>query len=189
MNHTKDIFEAQVECPFGPLSLWFERDEDGATYPIWLAPKYKCPEIRQRPAKGFLKRLGSHQVYHCDTPAVIQSWFDDYFSAKQWTSQKVLRLYGTLFQQQVWLALAQIPFGEQLSYADLAGKLSCPTAVRAVAGAVGANPLPILLPCHRVVYHNGGVGGFALGLEWKARLLAHEGWQRQVFDLWRREDS
>ena len=81
---------------------------------------------------------------------------------------------GSEFQQAVWQALAQIPYGETISYSTLAARLGRPRAVRAVGAANGANPLPIVLPCHRVIGSNGSLTGFAGGLQSKAWLLGHE---------------
>lgn len=82
---------------------------------------------------------------------------------------------GTLFQQAVWRALLEIPRGETRSYAWVARRVGRPGAARAVGQAVGANPLPLLVPCHRVVASDGGLGGFGGGLEMKEALLRWEG--------------
>lgn len=82
---------------------------------------------------------------------------------------------GTPFQQKVWRAIQTIPYGETRSYSWVARKAGHPKAIRAVANACGANPLPILIPCHRVISKNGGLGGFSSPIGWKKRLLAHEG--------------
>lgn len=84
-----------------------------------------------------------------------------------------LRPEGTPFQQQVWSALRRIPFGQTVSYGDLARELGRPGGARAVGQANGANPIPIVIPCHRVVARN-GLGGFSAGLHRKERLLALE---------------
>ena len=81
---------------------------------------------------------------------------------------------GTPFQRKVWDALRQIPSGQTESYGRLAAALGAPKAARAVGGACGANPIPLLIPCHRVVPSGGGLGGFSAGLPWKRRLLALE---------------
>jgi O-6-methylguanine DNA methyltransferase len=82
---------------------------------------------------------------------------------------------GTDFQRQVWRALQQIPRGKTSSYGAIARQIGRPKSVRAVGGACGANPLPVLIPCHRVLAANGRLGGFSGGLPWKRRLLAAEG--------------
>ena len=80
---------------------------------------------------------------------------------------------GTPFQRRVWTALSRIPYGEVWTYGRLAREIDRPKAVRAVAAACGKNPLPLFLPCHRVVSAN-GLGGFTPGLPWKRHLLAIE---------------
>ncbi|NIJ06479.1 methylated-DNA-[protein]-cysteine S-methyltransferase [Sphingomonas vulcanisoli] len=81
---------------------------------------------------------------------------------------------GTPFQQRVWAALRDIPFGETRSYAAIAQAIGHPTATRAVGAANGRNPLSIIAPCHRVIGSNGALTGFAGGLKVKQQLLAHE---------------
>lgn len=81
---------------------------------------------------------------------------------------------GTEFQQRVWEELLWIPCGETRSYGEIAKSVRRPKAVRAVGGACGANPIPLLIPCHRVLAANRKIGGFSGGLEWKRKLLATE---------------
>lgn len=82
---------------------------------------------------------------------------------------------GTEFQRAVWKALRDIPAGQTLSYGALAARLGCPKAVRAVGLANGANPIGVVVPCHRVIGSNGSLTGYGGGLERKRWLLAHEG--------------
>jgi len=84
-------------------------------------------------------------------------------------------LEGTPFQVKVWKKLCAIPTGKTVSYGQLAASIGMPKAARAVGGAVGANPIPILIPCHRVIGENGSLTGFGLGLPMKRALLDHEG--------------
>ena len=81
---------------------------------------------------------------------------------------------GTPFQQRVWETALRIPYGTVQSYGWIAGEIDNPNAMRAVGAAMGANPLAIIVPCHRVVRSDGGLGGYAGGLHWKQRLLAME---------------
>ena len=81
---------------------------------------------------------------------------------------------GTEFQRSVWEVLRRIPPGRTLSYGEVARELGKPGAVRAVGQACGANPIPLLVPCHRVLAANRRIGGFSGGLEWKRKLLARE---------------
>jgi methylated-DNA-[protein]-cysteine S-methyltransferase len=82
---------------------------------------------------------------------------------------------GTEFQQQVWTALRRIPVGRTWSYADMAVAVGRPTATRAVGAANGANPVGVVVPCHRVIGRNGSLTGYGGGLDRKAWLLRHEG--------------
>ncbi|OPX18856.1 MAG: hypothetical protein BZ151_12385 [Desulfobacca sp. 4484_104] len=85
-----------------------------------------------------------------------------------------LDLKGTPFQLRVWAALRMIPFGTTVSYGELGRNLGLPKGARAVGGALRANPLPIIIPCHRVVSADGSLGGFSAGLQVKHWLLEHE---------------
>jgi len=84
------------------------------------------------------------------------------------------RITGTPFQVRVWEELLKIPYGKTISYAELATRIGQPSAFRAVAGANGANKLAIVIPCHRVIYANGGLGGYSGGLARKPQLLKIE---------------
>jgi len=97
----------------------------------------------------------------------------DYFAGRA-PQLPALDLKGTDFQRLVWRTLLGIPFGEVLTYGELAAQLGHPGAARAVGAANGRNPVAILVPCHRVVAAGGRLGGYAGGLEVKRRLLAHE---------------
>lgn len=85
-----------------------------------------------------------------------------------------LELVGTDFQKRVWSALRTIPFGETRSYSQVARQIGSPLAVRAVGAANGRNPIPIIVPCHRVIGASGSLVGFGGGLEWKRFLLGLE---------------
>jgi methylated-DNA-[protein]-cysteine S-methyltransferase len=82
---------------------------------------------------------------------------------------------GTEFQKQVWRALCEIRAGQTLSYGGVAERIGNPKAVRAVGGACGANPIPVLVPCHRVIAANDSLGGFSADMKWKRILLSREG--------------
>ncbi len=86
-----------------------------------------------------------------------------------------LDLAGTEFQKSVWNALRKISPGQTKSYGEIARAIGRPKAVRAAGGACGANPVPVLVPCHRVLAANKKLGGFSGGLDWKRKLLAREG--------------
>jgi methylated-DNA-[protein]-cysteine S-methyltransferase len=86
-----------------------------------------------------------------------------------------IELVGTPFQLSVWEVLRTIPVGETMSYLDVAAAVGRPTSSRAVGNAVGSNPVPVVVPCHRVITSAGGLGGFGGGLDRKRWLLGHEG--------------
>lgn len=99
----------------------------------------------------------------------------EYFAGTRRAFDLPLAPRGTPFQREVWHALATIPYGETISYAQLAARVGRPTAMRAVGAANGRNPLPIVLPCHRVIGANGALTGFGGGLPTKQYLLRLEG--------------
>jgi len=87
---------------------------------------------------------------------------------------------GTAFQRRVWEASRRIPIGSVWSYGELARRIGAPGASRAVGNALGANPVPIVIPCHRVIQSDQGLGGFSSGLRWKRFLLEHERGQLEL---------
>ena len=95
---------------------------------------------------------------------------EEYFSGKRKRFDVALNPKGTLFQKGVWKVLQGISYGETISYSDEAQRLNHPNAVRAVANANGKNPLPIIIPCHRVIAKNGGIGGYSGGL-WRKEFM------------------
>ena len=99
----------------------------------------------------------------------------EYFAGARRTFDLPLAPHGTAFQQRVWAALRAIPYGETCTYGELAAAIGSPNASRAVGMANHRNPLPILIPCHRVIGADGSLAGYAGGLETKRRLLALEG--------------
>ncbi|MET3558374.1 methylated-DNA-[protein]-cysteine S-methyltransferase [Streptococcus rupicaprae] len=112
-----------------------------------------------------------------DHPVLAQTvdWLDRYFAGQEPAPTDLpLAVVGTDFQQRVWAELAKIPYGQTTTYKALADKLNCPSA-QAVGGAVGRNPLSIIVPCHRVLGADGSLTGYAGGLDKKIWLLEHEG--------------
>jgi methylated-DNA-[protein]-cysteine S-methyltransferase len=98
----------------------------------------------------------------------------DYFAGGNVALDVPLDVKGTPFQKKAWKAARRIPAGQTRSYWWLAVRLGDPRAARAVGGAMGANPVPLFVPCHRVVRRDNSLGGFSCGIEWKEMLLAHE---------------
>jgi len=99
----------------------------------------------------------------------------EYFAGKRREFEIDLAPFGTEFQLRVWNALRAIPYGAVRNYADVARAIGQPGAARAVGQANGCNPLPIVIPCHRVIASDGTIGGYSGGLAIKHRLLALEG--------------
>lgn len=100
----------------------------------------------------------------------------EYFDGSRQDFELPLSVHGTDFQHLVWQQLSNIPFGQCRSYRDIALALNKPKAMRAVGAANGRNPLPVIVPCHRVIGSDGTLTGFAGGLEMKEWLLRHEGY-------------
>ncbi len=107
----------------------------------------------------------------------LHRWLETYHEGRDpGTFPMIPAFCGTAFRERVWKALQEIPYGELRSYGDIAQRIGCRSA-RPVGQAVGANPLPLFVPCHRVVASGNGLGGFSSGIENKIRLLKLEGWQ------------
>lgn len=105
----------------------------------------------------------------------------EYFAGQRQTFDVRLQPQGTAFQQAVWAQLLKVGFGETSTYGALAGALGKPQAARAVGAAVGANPLSIIVPCHRIIGRDGSLTGYAWGLERKVALLQLE--EQREFNL------
>lgn len=111
------------------------------------------------------------------TPPIIAEtiqWLDDYFAGKRPCNVPRLNPQGSAFQKRVWTALLTIPYGETVSYGEIARMVDCRSA-QAVGQAVGANPIALIIPCHRVIAAHGKIGGYEYGIEIKKKLLELEG--------------
>ena len=115
-----------------------------------------------------------HEEEETPTLAASKRWLDIYFMGKEPDFTPPLHMPGTPFRERVWAALLEIPYGETISYGEQARRMGCPKGARAVGGANHHNPLPILIPCHRVVAAH-GLGGYGEGIERKKYLLRLEG--------------
>lgn len=112
--------------------------------------------------------------------AATRRQLEEYFAGRRTSFDLPLAPQGTSFQLRVWEELRRIPYGQTISYGELARRVGLPRAARAVGAANGANPLPIVVPCHRVIGANGTLTGFGGGIEAKAELLAIESGQRTL---------
>lgn len=106
--------------------------------------------------------------------ALAKAQLTEYFDGQRKSFDIPLDIKGTPFQKKVWKSLARIPYGKTKSYKELAQLIDNPRAVRAVGGANGKNPICIIIPCHRIIAHDGGIGGYSAGLRNKQWLLEHE---------------
>ena len=153
------IYYDEMPSPVGTLrlvadaqglrQLWFERER----HPKRMSP----PWIRSSAAVAFARQQ-----------------LEEYFAGTRQVFEMPLHPLGTPFQLTVWQELGRIPYGVTISYGELARRIGQPAAVRAVGAANGRNPLPIVLPCHRVIGANGSLTGFGGGLPTKRHLLALE---------------
>ena len=142
-----------LDTAIGPLGV--TKNDDGAITEITFRPK-----------------SGARGVKHFED---IAEQLDEYFAGKRKTFDLDLAPRGTPFQLSVWNVLRKIPYGATLSYLDVANAIGNPAAVRAVGAANGANPLPIVVPCHRVIGATGSLTGFGGGIDLKRHLLMLEG--------------
>ena len=122
--------------------------------------------------KGRAPEYGWYHEKNLKTEAVRQ--LRAYFEGELLEFDLTLLLDGTPFQKEVWKALQQIPYGETVTYGDIAKKIGRPKAARAVGGANGKNYIPIVIPCHRVIGSSGHLTGFGSGIDIKIALLEHE---------------
>src|SRR5437016_4749610 len=139
----------------------------------WAALEFaeRWPARRAR----FVRRLGDVELRRAADPAGVASRLAAYFGGDLAVLDRVaVDAGGTPFQRRVWAALRSIPPGETVSYQTLAQRIGAPAAVRAVGAANGANPVAIVVPCHRVIGADGRLTGYAGGIERKRWLLAHE---------------
>ena len=164
------IFYSDLDSPMGVI--WAAKSQEGL-----IRLNLPCSE------KKFLKELGAQikdkPDYRPSKLDEISEWLSQYFKGEKNQYTDSFDLRGTKFQITVWKAIYKIPYGKLISYGDLAKSIKKPKAARAVGNAVGQNPISIIIPCHRVVWNNGGIGGFGGGfgggLDRKRFLLNIEG--------------
>lgn len=123
------------------------------------------------------------QIYSND-PKVVNTFSQlrEYFNRQRKEFDMPLEIFGTDFQKKVWDELIKIPYGETISYGELASRMRDKNLMRAVAAANGANPIPIIIPCHRVIGADGSLTGYGGGLDVKQKLLELEGsWTLSLF--------
>ncbi|MGO4573028.1 methylated-DNA--[protein]-cysteine S-methyltransferase [Microvirga sp. 2TAF3] len=158
----------QLETPIGPAL--FATDEQGALRSLYFG------DFEQRMLRLLRTHYGRVDPEAGRAPAQVRHALEAYFSGDvEALTGLAWATGGTPFQRKVWTALTEIPAGTTLSYGALAVKIGAPKAVRAVGLANGANPISVVVPCHRVIGSDGSLTGYGGGLERKRWLLAHEG--------------
>lgn len=159
------LYQTKYNSPIGKLTLASDSEKliglwiEGQKY---FASTVKCEMIEENKLPIFQK---------------TKNWLDRYFKGeKPVIPELLLSPSGSEFRQKVWKILCEIPYGEVTTYGDVAKKLGASKmSAQAVGGAVGHNPISIIIPCHRVVGHNGNLTGYAGGLDLKRKLLQYEG--------------
>ena len=146
-----------LDTPLGTLQI--EATERGLCG-IW----FPCRSINQGPTSGKNRVI-----------SLAKRELDAYFAGDLTTFSVPLDWQGTRFQESVWQALLAVPYGKTVTYGDVARAIGRPRSSRPVGGAVGKNPLPIIVPCHRVIGSDRSLTGFTGGLDIKIRLLELEG--------------
>lgn len=156
------MFSAKVDSPVGHLTL--------------VATDAVLCELSWAGDPKYSTSLATRAEERPDHPILAQavSELGEYFAGKRRTFDVPVRTMGTEFQQAVWQALRQIPYGQTINYGEQARRIGKPAAVRAVGGANGKNPVGIIVPCHRVIGADGSLTGFGGGMDAKAWLLNHE---------------
>jgi len=160
------IFYTDIDSPMGPL--WAATSKKGLI-------RLNLPCTEQKFLKELAPQIKTKAEYRPSKLDELSLWLEDYFKGKNTKFKGRLDLRGTAFQKKVWKETYKIHYGKLTSYGILAKKIKKPKAARAVGNAVGENPICIIIPCHRVVWNNGGIGGFSNGLHRKRFLLNVEG--------------
>ena len=159
------MVKTDYASPLGTLTL--ASDGENLTG-LWMAGQ-----------KYFAAGVPTNLPVRDDLPVFMQArdWLDRYFAGQRTAANELpLAPQGSAFRQSVWRILCEIPYGQTVTYGEIAKRLPCKSA-QAVGGAVGHNPISIIIPCHRVLGSDGSLTGYAGGAQKKIWLLAHEGAQ------------
>ncbi len=154
---------------------------EGPQGPLFLAVDDRGRVLRLHFVDGALP-VESGWVEDRDALVEVVRQLDEYFAGARADFDLELAPRGTPFQLEVWQQLRRIPYGETISYGELATRVDRPGAARAVGAANGQNPIAIIVPCHRVIGADGSLTGFGGGLPWKRWLLAREQPQGSLID-------
>lgn len=154
-----------IKSPIGKITLIASEDALVALY----------VNDEKMPKKDFAKKNDTHKILN-----LAEHQLNEYFEGRRKNFELPLNPEGTQFQNKAWKALSKIPYGEVWSYGQQAAFLKSPNGQRAVGGANGKNPIPVIIPCHRVIGSTGKLTGFSGGMDMKVYLLKLEGHQVDV---------
>ena len=157
------MVKTNYDSPLGQLTLASDGEE---IIGLWIEGQ-----------KYFAAGIPTNLPVCDDLPVFLQAsdWLDRYFAGERPAASELpLAPQGSAFRQSVWTILCQVPYGHTVTYGEIAKRLGCKSA-QAVGGAVGANPISVIIPCHRVIAAGGKLGGFGWGPDAKKWLLRHEG--------------
>jgi O-6-methylguanine DNA methyltransferase len=162
------LYQSTISSPIGPLRILSTREG--------LAAILFGKGARRKP-ENWIRRVfpGSKVEPAGRVHRIFAKQIGEYFEGCRRVFDLDLDLRGTDFQKKVWSEVARVPYGRTVSYGDIAHVMGKPKAARAVGAANGANPIPIVIPCHRIVGADGSLTGYGGGLKRKRWLLAHEG--------------
>lgn len=163
-----------MQSPIGPLLL--ASTEEGLCYIDFGTEKEAVQNLLCWSKKTF---IGVTPVLDDALNQKSKQQLQEYFAGKRTLFDLPITLFGTPFQKSVWTELSRIPYGETRSYKDIALSIGAVKAVRAIGGANNHNPIPIVIPCHRVIGSNGALVGYGGGLSIKEHLLKLEGFLNQ----------
>ena len=161
------LLKAAIKSPIGRLTM-ISRDD------VLVSVTFEGEEVSAE--RWLTRRFGELRTKHHEDPAGASSALRDYFDGDLAALDRVeVDTGGTGFQRAIWEALRRIKVGTSISYSVLAARVGRPLAVRAVGAANGSNPIPVIIPCHRVIAADGTLCGYGGGLDRKRWLLQHEG--------------
>lgn len=162
------IYYDQYESPIGSITIMTYQND------LVRIDFGSFADIKEK-ARKYLVKIKENIYFK---PSSVDHWvkkeLDNYFAKRSFHFPNVHTFYGTTFQKEVWLALLRIPYGQTVSYKDVAQMINRPKAARAIGGAVNKNPLSIVVPCHRVIGADGSLVGYGGGIDRKHYLLKHE---------------
>ncbi len=154
------MFCCEYISPLG--SIWLASNKEYLTN-LWFAGQRHAPQV-----------TGTAPTPLPQPMHLAIQWLEQYFNGRNPTPSTIpIAPNGSEFQKKVWQELLRIPYGETISYKTLSERIDCKSA-QAIGGAVGRNPISLIIPCHRVIAHDGTLGGYAAGTDLKRQLLENE---------------